>query len=101
MIFDLLVETWDEDILEHVLAELGIGRLVMAAPGEPAETSEGYFVVRLKGVDNPERVARVLQRRVHGLRIVEVVNRSQPAPQPAPVPGSFAAQQQQGLIWAD
>lgn len=77
LIHDLVVDTLDEDVLEDALRVLGKGRLVRdkKEPDEPWLTEDGYVVVRLKDVEDPQLFAREIQRRVWGLRVVGLYER--------------------------
>lgn len=77
VIHDLVVDTLDEDVLESALVVLGGARLIRDPedPEEPFLTEDGYLVVRLRNQD-PVAYAREVQRRVLGLRVVGVFDRT-------------------------
>jgi len=76
-IWDLVVDTLHDDVLEATVATLGAGR-VLRDPKDPDEPlligEEGFLVVRIWGRD-PVAYAREVQRRVWGLRVVSTFER--------------------------
>jgi hypothetical protein len=86
LIHDILVAVpiGSEDVLEHQAQVLGNAR-VIHNPDDPEELfytpasdddDGGWAVVRVRNASDPQAVARELQRRVMGLRIVGVYKRT-------------------------
>lgn len=99
MVLDFICDCWDDDLIQAALEEIGTGRLVMDRehPEDPWLDDDGYVTVRAKNVD-AQAYARDLSRQIPSLSVVEAVDRTAPQPKRIPVPGSYVAQRQAGLL---